>query len=363
METEYGLELLGDTEPPKGGFPGIKSRHAMGPCAWFALAKPKHVEIPAPTPKHKPKYKNVSLIRKGHRIRYSGRTFRPDSDGEYETLNEVNGSRNKDSAEFIDNFLLEADDTNMINLEIEKALLKNCGGKIAAETLYAKRLELQERVMEEFMDKGIVWRAVYSGMKSIHGIVQVFPAPVDLKERRWLFAYLCKKLGGDRLVFDPSVGDPTRLTRAPVTLKRTKIIDGVTVTGMQRLLAVNERNLYHLNWRPIYEDWAKQDRSRYERRGTPMLPLAEIYKEAAKAFMDGTYFTDHAWDGQRQATFFPMYRIIRALNYSEQEFWDALEEQIVHYHKPEDRDYWRTRRDSRIIGDIEAEFKDIEGYR
>jgi hypothetical protein len=288
----------------------------------------------------------------------------PYEEGEYETLNEVyGGKRNKDSAAHLDNFLLEADETGVLNTEEEKRILESAEGPVDAEKLYARRLDLQFSVMKEYFEQGIVWRVVYSGMKSVHGIVRVDPPPENLKERRWLFAYLCKRLGGTRLTFDSQVGDPTRLTRAPVNFKRSKQVDGVTVNGLQRLICVDESKVYRLNWRPLYEAWEKREKTLFKERGASKLPTKAIYQEAAKAFMDETYFTDRKWDGQRQETFFPLYRIVRSLNYSEDEFWEMLDGQVAHYYKPDEIVYWRTRRECKVIRDIEDEFSQTEGYK
>jgi hypothetical protein len=382
----YGIELIGDTKYPSGGFPGIESRHRYGMCAWFVLAPPKPAPptLPPPPPSFhdvtvKAPAGNTSPVdaitdsllpkqgaipRNGRRVRYDGKTFMPHPEGEYETLNEVweGKGRGKEAAAHLDNFLLECDTTTRLNKEAENRILEKAGAILDAETLYHNRLALQTSVLNGYFAKGIVWRLVYSGMKSIHALVRVSPAPENLAQRRWLFAYLCRDLGKDRLEFDSQVGDPTRLTRAPVLFIREKDMGRTVIRGRQRLLREDPTHVYRFNWKPMYEAWANAEKSKYEARGVPMLPSAPIYKEAAQAFLDGTYFSDTKFDGMRQQTFFPLYRIVRALNYTPDEFWAAMDAQLESYPQARERNYWRSRRDCRLIQEIESEFEGVEGY-
>ena len=117
-------------------------------------------------------------------------------------------------------------------------------------------------------------------------------------------------------------------------------------------------HVYKLHWRPMYEAWLNQPKDNFERKGKSMLPTKEIYRDAARALMEGTFFKDKKWNGKRQSTFFCAYRIVRALGYTADQIWQEVEEQVQDYYKVEDRAYWVSRRDSEIIREIESDMED-----
>jgi hypothetical protein len=254
----------------------------------------------------------------------------------------------------MDTFLFEADETSQVNKEEEADLLKlAAGGEIQAQKLYMSRLRVQHGEAQRLFDEGKVARVVYSGAKSLHLVVRVEPAPKTLDERRWLFAYLCKTLS-PKLTFDSQVGDPTRLTRAPIEKKRiTYAPDGTKIVDHQMKLFENWNNVYRFEWRPMYDAWRSQPKTRYEQTGKHLLPSRPIYRQAAESLLEGTYFTDKKWDGKRQETFFPAYRLVRALGYTFDQVWNEIDDQLKHYYKPEDVMYWTTRRDCKLIQEIE----------
>lgn len=359
---EHGILILGKTEPPSGGFRAVSSRARMSPTVWFVLDGSLDIqeEVYIPVPTVAEPIEVVKVERIGERMRYNEVNHLPDPNGTVETLNELKpgaGNRGKDNAQYLDTFLLESDETSVQNKRIEDNILSTGIDEIEAESLYALRLKLQKAEAERLFNEGIVARVVYSGAKSYHMIVRVEPAPETLDERRWLFAYLCKTLS-NKLVFDPQVGDPTRLTRAPITATRVTMKNNVRVIGTQKLIYENWDNVYKLDWKPMYQAWIEQPKDNFERKGKSMLPTKEIYRDAARALIEGSFFNDNRWNGKRQNTFFCAYRIVRALGYTKEQIFDEVDEQMSSYYKIEDREYWKSRRDSEIIRQIEADMED-----
>jgi hypothetical protein len=364
LRKEYGIILLSKAEPPSGGFKTVSSRYKMSPSAWFVHETDMVDETPVDaipiTPLGISTSGNVVVMpeRIGRRMRYSEKTMLPDPNGVLETVNELkvgSANRGKQNAQYIDTFLLEADETTATNKAQEEAMLKTGILEVRATDLYMQRLRIQLVEAERLYKERIVARVVYSGTKSLHMLVRVDPSPRDLDERRWLFAYLCKTLSA-KLTFDNQVGDPTRLTRAPVSAERIVYSDnGVKIVGTQELLMENWDHVYKIDWLPMYKAWLEQPKDMYESKGKSMLPTKEIYREAAHAFMEGTYFTDKRWNGHRQETFFSMYRIVRALGYTYEQVWDEVIQQTKDYYRKEDIAYWVSRQNSDIVREIEGD--------
>jgi hypothetical protein len=363
LRKEYGIVLLGNAEPPSGGFKTVASRYKMSPSAWFVLASDMEDKAPPDAVPLKPlgiEEGNVVVLppREGRRMRYSDKNKLPDSNGALETVNELKPgsvSRGKENAQYLDTFLLEADETTPTNRAQENAMLKTGITEIRATDLYVQRLRVQTAEAKRLFDEKIVSRVVYSGHKSLHLLVRVEPAPQNLDERRWLFAYLCKSLS-TKLNFDNQVGDPTRLTRAPIERERVYVTEnGVRIIGTQELLMENWAHVYKIDWPILYKEWQLKPKDIYESKGNSMLPSKEVYRDAARAFMEGTYFTDRRWNGKRQETFFSMYRIVRALGYTYEQVWDEVKDQTKDYYKREDIAYWVSRKDSEIIRSIEGD--------
>jgi hypothetical protein len=359
----YGLELLAGSDTPSSGFKGVKTRHKYAPAAWFALNEnAKQVDWVNVDEMVEDKPVEVITAKSlGYRARYS--LYAPDPNGLYETLNELPvgcTARKAENALKMDTFLLEGDETTLVNKQIEAARLAAVpeGGEINAEELYANRLKVQEEMAEKLLKDGIAWRAVYSGTKSIHLLVTIDPAPATTEERRWLDAHIKTKLGGDTIAYDMLVSDPTRLTRYPFKgkgVKRVEMVDGRKVVGYQRLLVLNEGVVWEYDWRPEYNQWLSKPASHYEARGRKMLPSRPVYREAAQAILDGTFFTDSKWNGRRQETFFPAYRLVRHLGFTHDEVWTELNSQIDGYYKYAERDYWRTRATGKLVISIDEE--------
>lgn len=357
---EHGVIIRGDAAPPAGGFKGVDSRYRMSPTMWCILDKDTNpVTFPdSVTVEH---INNGEQVRIGTRVRYSDKTYLPDENGVLETLNELkpgHSTRSKDDVAYLDTFLLECDTTTAINEQYEHKILTSGIKEIQAEQLYAARLVAQKAEADRLFKEQKVCRVVYSGAKSLHLLVRVDPAPQNLDERKWLFAYLCKTMS-DTLNFDMSVGDPSRLTRAPITATRVTNKEGVRIVGTQRLMYEDWTNVYKLHWRPIYEAWLNKPKDAYEQaRGKSMVPTKEIYRDAARALMEGTFFKDKVWNGQRQETFFPAYRIVRLLGYTKDQIFEEMKEQLTDYYRQDQVEYWMSRYDCKLIDDIEEDLND-----
>jgi hypothetical protein len=357
----FGIELMANTQPPVGGFKAVKSRYKNATTAWFTLAEPPDEDleyIHRPPPPEKP----IITLPTGHNPRFNER-YVSDTNGCFETLNPLpitTSERKATNCIRLDTFLLEADETTPAISAIEEKRLTEAGYdvRMQAEELYAERLKVQEDEAERLIKDGIVRRVVYSGAKSLHMLVTVSPAPQNLDERKWLDAHI-KEVLGKHVTFDASTSDAARLTRYPypgtgkVRVTHNK---GYTIVGSQRVLYDSPDVVWEYNWRPIYEQWNNRMPTYYEQRGRKMLPAKPIFMEAAKAILEGTFFSDDKWNGKRNETFFPAYRLVRALGYSAFEVWEELEADIQHYYKPQEREYWRSRRGGNLIRSIDAEF-------
>jgi hypothetical protein len=363
FKANYGLTLMADRNPPSTGFMALKTRNKHAQAAWFCMADdvvaaysdiytrpPPSVPPPEPPPSG-----DTWHPRYNERMMY-------DPNGCFVTLNEFpdNCTRRKsENAVSLDCFLLEADDFSPSIELLEMERLANCpeGSEVWAEDLYAERLKIQEAAAEKLLAEKKAYRVTYSGMKSLHVLVKVSPAPENMDERKWLDAHIKQVLGRD-IAYDLNVADAARLTRYPYEgagMRREKAMNGHTIYGYQRLLADEPDNVWHYDWRPIYEEWCKRPLGTYEARGKRMLPAKQVYKDAANAIIDGTFFTDTKWNGKRQETFFPAYRLVRHMGFGREEVWAELNQQIDQYYKYEDRGYWRTREDGDLIRSIDAE--------
>jgi len=371
IKETFGLVLLNDTNYPSGGFKNVTSKARFSPTAWFTLPDDdidEETSYEANEVFHNAGSTGVPGWpgREGQRVGFNG-NFVYDENGEYETLNELKPNcidRRQENAQYMDTFLLEADDTTeaIKNTELRRfAIAKQF--PLNAETFYKERLTIQDTEATRLFDLGIACRIVYSGAKSLHILIRVADSPNNMEERVWLDAYLKSTLS-NVLTFDASTKDPTRLTRSPRTLERETICPydetkQAKLIGTQRLLAVNWNNIYDIRWRQIYEAWKSQPPSRYEERGK-MMPSKQIYKDAVQDILDGVFFTDYKWTGKRQDAFFPAYRLLREMGYTHDELWQELHKQIEDYKKRGERSYWHTREHSTIIKQIDKEFEDAE---
>lgn len=369
---EFKIVIDTNVEPLPGGFSNIAGRYKMAPTARFYLASE---DIKKSTPSL---YKEVTNIRPevisriGERLRVSDKYFRPDDKGCFETVNEMkpgtvsleNKSKN---VQYMDTFLLESDETSLLNVSLEKQIAEewldvhSANEPIKAEILYANRLSLVKNEMMRLFNAGIGCRIVYSGAKSYHLLVRVKDAPTTLEEYSWLHAYLCCNLS-DKVVFDESTSDPARLTRSPITLERTSVMYGCMILGTQELIAEDFSHVYDFNWRELYNSWCNRPLTNTEKvNGCRLVPTRKEYREAAEAIIDTTFWTDNKWDGERQRCFFPAYRILRLLGYSHYQLWDEglMTSGVEKYKHQNEINYWKTRYKSTIIQQIDEQ---IDAY-
>lgn len=371
---EYGLDLVPDMDPIPGGFPGVPGRYKMAPAARICLASALRRESDDDGEEGSKLYKNISgrmLVeqRLGKRFRVNNKFIR-DEEGCFETVNELKEgvSNLKDKTEnvqYMDTFLLESDDCSSMVRKIEEKkvadwLIANGQGvPIEAENLYAERLKVQKSEGIRLMEEGVVCRMVYSGAKSIHMLVRVHDAPTTLDEYHFLHAYLCSSLS-DKLSFDPATNDPARLTRSPISIKRTTSNYGCCVTGTQCLMQENWKNVYDVRWRELYESWKKRPMSDFEKQhGSRLYPIKPIYHEALLALIDGSFWTNDKWNGQRQDMFFVAYRLYRLLGYTHEQLWKEDEGGVLYklneYYKQDEVQYWKSREKCRLVRDIDED--------
>jgi hypothetical protein len=360
---EEGLVMLPDNSPLPGGFKGINTVHRNGNTARFALAE-EVVYKERPSIYVENKTEPVPEVpRKGMRLRYN-KSFQPDPAGEFETVNEIKDGlpRSSKNVQYMDTFLLEADETTKHNYSMEEIRGKKnyYGTPIQAASLYIERLGIQTHEAERLYDEGIVARIVASGSKSIHMLVRVDDAPNTIEEYKWLHAYLCQTLS-DKLIFDPQTNDPSRLTRAPATIKRETTYMDKPVVGMQCLIKENWKHVYRLNWRALYEQWKNRPQTPYEssagNKNVKLVPTRPEYEQAYQALLCGTFWTDPQWNGRRQQCFFPAYRLCRLSGYSHDQLWamGGILDGLENYKKPEEINYWRAREFCDLIKQIDID--------
>ena len=267
----------------------------------------------------------------------------------------------------LDTFLFESDTPTKLQEEQERKRAEEWksihgeGSEIRADILYKERLHYARVESQKLFDNGIVARIVYSGAKSYHLMLRVSDAPNNLDEYKWLHAYLCTVLS-DKLVFDESTSDPARLTRSPLTLDRVTSAYGLLISGEQKLIAENWSHVYTIDWRPIYQQWLDRPLKKYEQKaGKPLYPTREEYRAALEALIDGSFWTDDKFNGNRQRLFFPVYRLLRVLGYSHNEAWNnIIIPKLKNYKKQNEVGYWQSRKNSAIIMQIDSEINEYD---
>jgi hypothetical protein len=165
----------------------------------------------------------------------------------------------------------------------------------------------------------------------------------------------------DKLTFDLTTADPARLTRAPIDKDRVSSAYGLVVLGKQRLVSVNWLNVYDIKWRQLYQQWKERPLTTIEKEyGRPLYPTKTEYVDAAEAIIDGSFWSDEQFNGDRQRLFFPAYRVLRVLGYTHDRLWnEVIPDGLRSYVKQSEVSYWKTRADSAIIRSID---KDIDTY-
>ena len=367
---EYGISIISDMDPLLGGFTGVAGRYRTAAAAKFCLLEDTHKNPIGHIQMFERSPKQIQP-RIGKRLRVD-KHFKPNDNGCFETVNEMkpgvfNLKGNKTSnVQYLDTFLFESDTPTKIQEEQERKRAKDWidkhgeGSEIRADILYKERLHFALTESQKLFDAGIVARIVYSGAKSYHLLLRIADSPNNVEEYRWLHSYLSTVIS-DKLVFDASTSDPARLTRSPLTLDRVTSAYGLLVSGEQKLIAENWSNIYSLDWRPIYTQWLNRPLKKYEQeKGKLLYPTRPEYREALEAIIDGSFWVNQKFDGNRQRLFFPAYRLLRVLGYSATDAWDnVIIPHLSSYKKVEDIGYWKSRRTSALINKIDS---DIDEY-
>lgn len=375
LRADYGIDVLPDMEPIPGGFENVAGRYKTATAAKFCLLSDTNKDRESNRLNTYIKLDsgpvvNTNESRIGERMRINNKWVF-DKDGCFETVNEmkpgtVSLKDKSANVQYMDTFLLESDTPTGIQKKVEEERAEKQlsifgeGSEIKAEELYKERLEYAFTESEKLAKEGKVARIVYSGAKSYHLLVRVKDAPTTIEEYKWLHAYLCNTIS-DKLIFDESTADPARLTRSPLTLPRVTSAYGLLVQGEQKLLYENWNNVYDLNWRPLYAQWQNKPLSPVEKKyGKPLYPTRPEYLEAVEALIDGSFWTDDKFDGQRQQLFFPAYRLLRILGYDHDKAWnEVILPQLNSYKKPNEIGYWKTRENAALITQIDAELDEF----
>lgn len=375
LRADYGIDVLPDMEPIPGGFENVAGRYKTATAAKFCLLSDTNKDRESNRLNTYIKLDsgpvvNTNESRIGERMRINNKWVF-DKEGCFETVNEmkpgtVSLKDKSANVQYMDTFLLESDTPTGVQKKVEEERAKKQlsifgeGSEIKAEELYKERLEYAFTESEKLAKEGKVARIVYSGAKSYHLLVRVKDAPTTIEEYKWLHAYLCNTIS-DKLIFDESTADPARLTRSPLTLPRVTSAYGLLVQGEQKLLYENWNNVYDLNWRPLYAQWQNKPLSPVEKKyGKPLYPTRPEYLEAVEALIDGSFWTDDKFDGQRQQLFFPAYRLLRILGYDHDKAWnEVILPQLNSYKKPNEIGYWKTRENAALITQIDAELDEF----
>lgn len=367
LQKEYGIKVIPDMRPIPGGFYGIQGRNRNAPSARFCFVEDYHKHIT-------PVISNLSVVapvklpeRIGQRLRVNNH-WRVDPEGEFETLNEmkpgVETLENKNiNVQYMDTFLFESDTVSkaIYRVEQERATShermhgKN-GAPIEAHSLFIERLRIQRKEAERLFNEGIACRIVYSGSKSYHILVRVKDAPDTIEQYKWLHAHLALKLS-NVLQFDESTSDPARLTRAPITRERISEFGNIKVKGLQTCVSTNWGAVYDYNWRPIYKQWLTRPLEPYEKlNNVRLIPTRPEYRDAMWALLNGTFWIDNKFNGQRQQLFFPAYRLCRYIGFDHDTLWSSngILDGLDNYYRKNEINYWRTRKDCQLIKDIDA---------
>lgn len=375
---DYNIVIDYNSDAIPGGFTGIAGRYKMAPAARFYLAgdaiEMDRSKLNLDKSVYKPVDKIVAPVikRTGQRLRVNDK-FKPDPNGCYETVNEMKPGtldlKNKSqNVQYLDTFLLESDETSSINKTLEKDRAEDWLGTygntvpIKAELLYQERLRLARSEAMRLFSEGIACRVVYSGAKSYHTLIRVKNTPATLQEYAWLHNYLCNSVS-DKLTFDTSTCDPGRLTRSPIKLIRTTEAYGIKVKGTQDLVIEDLQHIYDLDWYDLYDLWCKRPLKKIEQAtGRRVMPTKKEYQDAAEAIIDTTFWTDTTWDGRRQKCFFAAYRILRLLGYTHYDLWDTgvMTKGVEKYKHSDEITYWKSRCDSGIIRQIDAQIAQYE---
>ena len=369
--SDFGLAIIPDMEPLLGGFTKVAGRYRTANAAKFCLVedlrKNPVTHIQAPT-KPMTLYTPIETPRIGERLRVD-KKFNVSDTGCFETVNEMKPgvktlTDKSHNVQYMDTFLLESDEVPETIIQVERERANEWvdthgeGSEIKAGVLYKERLNLAYKESMRLFNDGIVARVVYSGAKSYHLLIRVADAPSTIEEYKWLHGFLCTTVS-DKLIFDESTADPARLTRSPLTMDRVTSNYSLLVYGEQKLIAEDWSHVYSIDWRAFYAQWLNRPLTNIEKhKGKPLYPTRPEYLDAANAIVEGTFWTDAKYNGDRQRLFFPAYRLMRLTGYSHSDIWDdIIPSKVQLYKKQNEISYWLSRKNSKLIQDIDAEFE------
>lgn len=371
LKTEFGLMIVPDMEPLPGGFTKVAGRYRTAPAARVTLAQEQQATYSNIIKPIETKPVEIKEERFGERLRVN-KKFQIDSNGCFETVNEMKPGTislegKTEKVQYLDTFLLESDTPTKQQYLKELQYAEDYkqkfgeGSEISADELYKDRLAYALEESEHLFEDGKVARIVYSGAKSYHLMIRVKDSPKTIEEYRWLHGWLCNHLT-DKLVFDESTSDPARLTRSPLTLERTTSAYGLLVMGTQKLVKEDWSHVYDIDWRPIYTQWQNKPLSKFEQSyGKLLYPSRSEYMDACEAIINGSFWSDNKFNGDRQRLFFPAYRLLRGLGYSHDDVFDRLlPDGLKMYKKQNEIQYWLSRKDSSIIEKIDNDLDSFD---
>lgn len=344
-----GVELDASTEPVADLFPNLRSELAYSQTLKFRKYEPRVIKSTAPVVTQR----TVAAFERSGKILYYDEHMKPCSyeNRVFETLNGINNDYRCAANANLEALLLESDTVNADEVD---AYVADCTeDTIDAEQLYATSLAKQLEICRELLRAGILYRAVYSGSKSIHLVIVPVDTPSNLDEYHWLHGYICMMFNS--ILFDMSVKDPSRLTRSDREFERRTEHNGITVVGKQRLL-INPKARWNLKWREAYE----MSKELSKQTGKMYAPCKSIYREGATAILDGSFWIDNKWDGQRNTVFFPAYRALVYTGHSHDEIWNRIKDTVNAYPKASEISYWLSREHCSLIHDIEESIMNME---
>jgi hypothetical protein len=129
--------------------------------------------------------------------------YRYDPNGEYEVLNMLKGTEVEEG---------------YVSPRTQNNCLKN-------RFLYESdnlSLTEQKALMDKLIEQGVLYRAVYSGSKSIHLIVEIDRECESIEEYKFFWNKIAENIGIDLNNTDKAVRDNSRLTRRPGIMRPIK---------------------------------------------------------------------------------------------------------------------------------------------
>ena len=134
-------------------------------------------------------------------------------------------------------------------------------------------LEQQETYTKQLIQKGVLQRAVFSGSKSIHNIIELWSTrePQNKEEYKFMHQFIAKSLG--LAGYDTQCTDSSRLTRCPGVYRKEK-------NKWQILIYYNNENRFKCdNW---YEYFLAEKKNTISDATTKLLHIIDSIKDLNK---------------------------------------------------------------------------------